>query len=350
MKPYPTLAFAYACLIAHTAWGSPPEAREMDAHDVLLSLPYAARAAVPLLLLPGALEQPEDGLAIDGLLLATMTFPDAMVLAKVYGGDREGARRWRNRVFWCDMGLAATAAGLGAYLLSSRWQGSRSEGDRDDRAVAAGFLGAYSLTLFGSAYLDRKAFDMESARTYRPDLTLGLAPAGPGGRGPVMLATSDWLLSSPYALKVIVPLLFLPAAIMDPDGLPAVGALLAGVSFPNAMVLHRLVQHDPAGTRKWRKTAFRCELGLATALAALGTYLIVSSASRTEDPALGWGAVAGFAIIGIGALPLAALSLIDLAPFKLEDYPAHFSLGVKLPSPGSASYAPGLAVGLRMAI
>jgi hypothetical protein len=127
---------------------------------------------------------------------------------------------------------------------------------------------------------------------------------------------------------------------MDPDGLPAVAVLLAGVSFSNTMVLHRLTQHDPAGTRKWRKIAFRSELGLAAALAVVGTYLIVSSAARTHDASLGWDAVVGFALIGGGALPLAALSLIDLAAFKLEDYPAHFSMGLKIPPPGSVFYVP----------
>ncbi|MEO6097855.1 MAG: hypothetical protein ABIW76_20235 [Fibrobacteria bacterium] len=324
------------------------QALEMDGHDVLLSLPYAAKAALPLVLLPGALEQPEEAFPVEGLLLATMTLPNTMALANVYTGDAEGAQRWRKAVFWCDMGLAVTAAGLGAYLLSSPWTGPGSEDRRNDRAVAGGFLlGAYALPLFGSAYLDRKAFHMEDASHLAPDFSVGLAPAG---KGHAMLATSDWLLSSPYALKAIVPLLLLPAAIMDPDGLPVVAALMAGVSFPNSMVLHRLTDHDPAGTRKWRKIAFRCELGMAAALAAYGTYLIVSSKLRTRGPGLGWDAFAGSVIIVLGAIPLAALSLIDLAPFKLEDYPAHFTLGLKIPPPGSVSYVPGLAVGLRLSI
>jgi hypothetical protein len=322
----------------------------MEGHDVLLSLPYAAKAALPLLLLPGALEQPEEAFPVEGLLLATMTFPNSMVLAKVYTGDAEGALRWRKNVFWCDLGLAVTATGLGSYLLASRWTGVGSEERLNDRMVLGGFLlGAYALPMFGFAYLDGKAFHMETAPPLLPNLSLGLAPSG-SREGPAMLATSDWLLSSPYALKAIAPLLFLPAAIMDPDGLPFVAAMLAGVSFPNTMVLHRLTNHDPGGTRKWRKIAFRCELGMAAAMAALGTYLIVSSNLRTSDPSMGWDAFAGFVIIGIGALPMAALSLIDLAPFKLEDHPAHFSLGLKLPPPGSVSSAPGVAVGLRLAI
>src|SRR4051812_10041283 len=125
---------ALACLLVHSAV-TLSQAREMDGHDVLLSLPYAAKAALPLVLLPGALEQPEASFPVEGLLLATMTFPNAMTLAKVYTGDKEGALRWRNAVFWCDMGLAVTATGLGAYLLSSRWVGTGSEGHRNDQAI-----------------------------------------------------------------------------------------------------------------------------------------------------------------------------------------------------------------------
>lgn len=170
------------------------------------------------------------------------------------------------------------------------------------------------------------------------------ARAFPQSRG---LERHDVLLASPYAAQAAAPLLFLPAAFMDPDGLPVVAGLLGTVSFPHAMVLRRLMQRDPEGTRKWRKIAFRCELGSAAAAAAFGTYLIVSSKSRTPDAGLGWDAFAGAVIIAGGALPLAALSLIDLIPFKLEDYPVDFSLGPAMPGPGSGSPLPGLAATLR---
>ena len=84
-----------ALIIAFLATQSAPRAGAMDAHDVLLSLPYAAKAALPLLLLPAALDQPERDLPFAALMLAAMTLPNAMALAKVYTGDAEGAPRWR---------------------------------------------------------------------------------------------------------------------------------------------------------------------------------------------------------------------------------------------------------------
>ncbi|MEO6097852.1 MAG: hypothetical protein ABIW76_20220 [Fibrobacteria bacterium] len=123
------------------------------------------------------MEQPGEAFPVAGLLLATMTLPNTMALANVYTGDAEGAQRWRKAVFWCDMGLAVTAAGLGTYLLTSPWTSPGSVDRRNDRLIAGGFLlGAYALPLFGSAYLDRKAFHMETASHLAPDLGVGLEP------------------------------------------------------------------------------------------------------------------------------------------------------------------------------
>jgi hypothetical protein len=161
----------------------------------------------------------------------------------------------------------------------------------------------------------------------------------------------DVLLSIPYAAKAVLPLVFLPGALEEPEkGLPNEALFLGAMTLPNAMALAKVYSGDADGTRRWRKTVFWCDLGLAAAAAGLGAYLIASSASRSPDPGFGWDASVGFVIIGLGALPLAASSLVDRIPFNLEDDLAHLSLGLKLPPPGSAAYVPGLAVGLSLGI
>ncbi|HKP94830.1 MAG TPA: hypothetical protein VJ385_03635 [Fibrobacteria bacterium] len=102
-------------LISACALASPGRGQVMDGHDFLLSAPYALKTAAPLFLLPNAFDDVQL-LPFEALLLGTLTFPNAMTLRKVYSGDAEGARRWRNRVFWCDAGLSAVTAGLDLRL------------------------------------------------------------------------------------------------------------------------------------------------------------------------------------------------------------------------------------------
>lgn len=318
-------------------------AQVTEGRDVLLSVPYGLKATLPLLLLPGALDHPES-LPFHAVTLGAITLPNAMTLRKVFTADAEGARQWRNVVFWCDLGLAVTAAGLGSYLLATAEEGN-------DHARAGAFvLGFYSAPLLGLALLDRLPFRMEAAKPFVPELSLGLAPGGPGqGRGPTMLVATDWLLSSPYLLKAVFPLFLIPEAIMDGDAAPITAVLLSGLTFPNAMLLKNLYTGNAEGVRKWRRIVFWCDLGMAAATAGYGAYLIASS-SRDSDIGSGWDALAGVAIISFFSVPLAAFSLIDRIPFDLEKNPARISLGLGVPARDNAPISPALTLRLLIPI
>lgn len=324
-------------------------AQVMEGRDFFLSSPYALKAAVPLLLIPAAINEP-DMLPFEIALLGALTFPNAMTLGNLYGGDAEGTRRWRKTVFWCDAALATAAAGMGTYLIASSRLGKSSAAKDEDAVAGAFLLGLYAVPLTGFSLLDRLPFHMESPRSNASGLNLGIGPpaTGQGDSHPSLLVTSDWFLSTPYALKAVLPLFLLPEAIMDGDAIPITAALLAGVSVPNFMLLRNLYSGDAAGTRKWRKTVFWCEIGMATAFAGYGAYLIASSRNNDEDA--GYDPVIGIAMISFFSLPLYGLAMLDRIPFDLEERPAKLSFGLGLPPPGTGSNSPALTLRLQIPI
>jgi hypothetical protein len=343
------LAFILAALLAPSSRG-----QGLDGHDFFLSSPYALKAVVPLLFLSNAMDDP-GLLPFEAVMLGALTFPNAMTLQKVYTRDSAGAETWRRRVFWCDVGMAAASAGLASYLIASSRFGDRAKARRNDYALAGALLlGTYTLPSLGFAWLDRLPFNMERRDPALPRVSLGAtlpAVAEPGAprREGSLLATSDWFLSTPYALKAVLPLFLLPEALADPDAAPIVALLIAGVSVPNFIVVRNLYTGDGPGTRRWRKAASWTELGLGLALAGIGAYYIASgSFSKSFDR--DWDVLGGALIITVYAVPLVALSFLDRIPFKLESAPARFSLGLRMAPTGPGSPMPGLDLRLQIPI
>jgi hypothetical protein len=342
--------FAFAMALVLTALPAPSARAEgAEGRDVLLSAPYALKAGLPLLLAPAALAEP--GLRpLTGALLAAFTLPNSMLLYNLYSGDPEGTRRWRKAVFWIDAGLGTAAAGAGAGLLAA---GLMGYGSQEDELVAAGsaFLGLYAAPLLGMSLLDRIAFRKETPTPLRP--TLGLAPGqgdpAAGKRPPALLAGTDILLSTPYALKAALPLFLVPEAVMDGDALPLAAVLMAAITLPNVMVLQNLYSGDGEGTGFWRRFAFWSEIGVATACLGTGLYLI-SREDSGEGPASGYDNIIGFAYIALLAMPIYAASLLDRIPFKLESEPARLTVGMSLSPHAGVPAAPGLAVRLHIPI
>ena len=91
--------------------------------DLALSLPVAAKAALPLALIPSAFQDPES-IPVTAAALGLLTVPNTALLYNVATGNASGTAFWRNIVRITDGVSTVALAGYGAYLLSGSGGGS----------------------------------------------------------------------------------------------------------------------------------------------------------------------------------------------------------------------------------
>jgi hypothetical protein len=150
--------------------------------DILLSTPYALKAALPLFLIPEAVMD-GDALPYAAAFLAGITLPNAMVLQNLYSGDGEGTRFWRKFTFWSDMGVATACLGMGIYLMS----GAASDGGASsgfEPIIGIFYITVLAMPIYAISMLDRIPFKLEDEPAR---LSVGMsldpasgAPASPG--------------------------------------------------------------------------------------------------------------------------------------------------------------------------